>query len=128
MKCEKAIWTIVLAVIFSMLLSIWAHSQDAKVIQLTSEDAIAAKATYDEMKSAEKKWADIQTKLQKTYKGFDGGIEFSSDFKFIVPKQMGITTYTWPNYCTVQPASGFTFSSTSTCGNCVAFGTMSTIQ
>ena len=125
----------ILAVVFSLFMGALCSAQDSRVIQLKPEDAIAAKAAYDEMKSAEKKWADIQTNLQRTYKGkgFDVGIEFSSDFKFIVPKQQGITAYIWPNYwpnyCLITPAggygqqpvtNGFTFSSTSTCGNCIA--------
>jgi hypothetical protein len=84
-------------IIFCLLFTPALFAQDAKVIQLNPDDAKEAKAAYDEMKSAEKKWEDIQSKARKTYKGLDQGLEFSSDFKFIVPKQFTITTGS--NYC-----------------------------
>jgi hypothetical protein len=99
-----------------LLLGTPLFAQDAKVVELIPSDAREAKAAYDEMKAAEKKWQDLNAKLQRTYKGFDGGIEFSSDFKFIVPKygNSGMVTLTpsWNSCCcTLTPATGI-FSGT----------------
>jgi hypothetical protein len=98
-------------------------AQDAKVVELSPSDALEAKAAYEDMKAAEKKWGDLQAKLQRTYKDFDSGLEFSADFKFIVPKQSqrfcnnfcgsclttvpAINTYPY-NFCSGTACGGFT--------------------
>ena len=74
-------------------------AQNAKVVELKPSESIEAKATYEQMKAAEKKWEDFQARVQGTYKGFDVGLDFDSDFRFIVPKAAQPSATTWPNSC-----------------------------
>lgn len=74
-------------------------AQTAKVIQLSPEDAKQAQNLYAEKAEVEAKIADLQNKIKVEYlseyqesfgsytlPGWELGFEYSTDFKFIVPK------------------------------------------
>jgi hypothetical protein len=78
-----------------MLLCSVALAQDAVVIELPNPDAAKAKQLYDAKVAADKAWDAFNDRLHDTYKGFIGGITFSKDFRFIVPKEY--PSATWNN-------------------------------
>jgi hypothetical protein len=98
-----------------IVLALPAWGQDAVYKRLSDTDAAEAKAAYDQLQAAQKKWDDVQTKIQDVYLNqahpkfdqSDGhplngavsmsingvvdepwqfGFTFSKDFKIIVPK------------------------------------------
>ena len=84
-------------------------AQEAKVIQLSKEDATRVKATYEALQKAQADWEAIKRKIADTYTTANGEtrsvtivegreyksdwvkFEFSEDFKFIVPKRSSTT-------------------------------------
>ena len=81
-------------------------AQTANVIELSPADTITAKAAWQNLQDAEKKWKDEQSVIGRKYAtlpgnpGFEHGFEFSKDFKYIVPKPntggTASTTTAWP--------------------------------
>lgn len=84
-----------------------AHSQEAHVIALKSNDAAHARCTYERLQKAQKEWEEVKEQIQADYvtvegkpgtiilavpkQGFENGFQFSEDFKYIVPKLVGTT-------------------------------------
>lgn len=87
------------------LAGVLVYCQTAKVIELSPDDAMAAKAKYDALQKAQTAWYDEQkfieskyTKLPSGYKdGFSLGFTFSSDFRFLVPSSTFSVTSTSTN-------------------------------
>jgi hypothetical protein len=77
--------------IVCLLLCSAAFAQDAKVVELSQADATQAKQLYQAKIAADKAWDDFNAKLRESHQEI-GQIEFSKDFRFIVPKP-----YTPPN-------------------------------
>jgi hypothetical protein len=112
-----------------LALPILLPAQTAQVIQLSSTDSDTAQSLYAEKASVEKQIASLEQKIKKSYltpavtggysfcvnkyctstRGYwDNGFEYSSDFKFIVPKPAPPTpTYTIQScpysYCWANP-------------------------
>jgi hypothetical protein len=86
-----------------------AFAQDAVVVELSQTDATQAKKLYDAKVAADAAWDSFNSDLRGKYRNFND-IQFSKDFRFIVPKPYvsGTTTniWTWPS-----------------CGSCNACGT-----
>lgn len=85
-------------------------AQEAHVIALKSEDAAHARCAWERLQKAQKEWEQVQKDIEEDYlrvpteskdasttlsifnsgrtyrKGFESGFQFSSDFKYIVPK------------------------------------------
>lgn len=107
-----------------LILSCFAVAQDAKVVELGQTDAADAKRLYEAKVAADKAWNVEYSKISGLYRDFPSGIEFSKDFRFIVPKTGGISSTPngcgsyWPCYwstCTMaSPAATWNFSPTST--------------
>jgi hypothetical protein len=91
-----------------LLLCSVALAQDAVVVELPKTDAITAKTLYDAKTAADKAWDQFNSKLTETYKGFYGGIQFSKDFRFIIPHPNNAPSSTlWNGGCTsYTPATG----------------------
>lgn len=86
-----------------------AVAQTATVVELKAEDAALAKRLYAEKAGIEKQIADLEVKIRGTYlkpacdknsitfcagsPTWYNGFEYSTDFKFIVPKPQ-VTTLT----------------------------------
>jgi hypothetical protein len=110
---EKCLWIIytVMAFLLGICLALYicpsAHAQDAVVVELPKTDAATAKTLYDAKVAADNAWDSFDKKITQTYKGFDYGITFSKDFRFIVPKayQSGTATWQW-NCLTTVPSTG----------------------
>jgi hypothetical protein len=80
--------------LLSVFLALPVMAQTAKVIELSPEDAKAAKAAYEQRDAANKTIADLEKKVKtkllqdkdgKTKDGWLAGFQYSEDFRFIVP-------------------------------------------
>jgi hypothetical protein len=116
---RKSLLTVVVLIVAGSI-----GAQEARVIPLKSEDAAHARCTWERLQKAQKEWDDVQESVRNDYvlvpendkdasnvvlsiqggahtyrRGFESGFEFSSDFKYIVPKAV--------NYTTVQPCTSF---------------------
>src|ERR1700761_4934782 len=89
--------------LLAIFLALPLAAQTAKGIQLTPEEAKEAQALYAEQKSVELRMADLHQKIVTKYNlgnqntlfpAFD--FEYSTDFKYIVPKLPSINTN---NFC-----------------------------
>jgi hypothetical protein len=100
-----------------------AFAQDAVVIELSKTDAITAKTLYDAKIKSDQAWELFNGKLKETYKNaYDGvsfysGIQFSKDFRFIVPKPYSSSSGTcgqnyWSNGCTFSSPLQFSTPTT----------------
>jgi hypothetical protein len=91
-----------------LFLCSFAAAQDAVVVELPKTDAVTAKTLYDAKVAADKAWENFNSKIVNTYKGstyFYYGVDFSKDFRFIVPQKAPAAT--WNSSCvTVAPAIG----------------------
>jgi hypothetical protein len=104
-----------------------ALAQTASVVELTPDDAAVAKRLYDQQAAITKQIADLQVKIRNKYliqpcqtarpsvefcassSTWFNGFEYSTDFKFIVPKPLPTyptTTCGYPILCgtTLTPA------------------------
>ena len=85
------------------VLALPASSQTAKVIPLTADEAIKAKQLHDAARTAQKASDEFDQAISSKYawasgsviqgahiakEGWDYGIEFSEDYRFIVPKRL----------------------------------------
>ena len=107
-------------------------AQTAKVIQLSPEDATKAAALYQQKADIEKQITDLEEKITESYlkgkadsyfcgvgyicvaspapkSGWESGFEYSSDFKFIVPKPVSTSIGLYP-IC--YPYGGLSWSGT----------------
>jgi hypothetical protein len=108
-----------------LALPILANAQNAKVIVLPKDIADEAKAAYAQKAEAEKRIAAVEEKAyalvskNDSYTYWAAGVEFSDDFKAIVPKPFpaynywsttGCSYFTLPSYGTVyaSPVVGVT--------------------
>ena|SRR5258706_11785625 len=97
---------LLLVMMATLLTSGNAIAQDAKVIQLSEQDAKTAKQLYDAKIAANNAYEDFQKKIKLEYtlnkpkyknealslkEGWLGGFIFSQDFKFIVPSPYSTT-------------------------------------
>lgn len=88
-----------------------AFAQDAKVVELSKEESILGKHLYEAKQKADKDWDDFY-RYTRDNNGFHftSEIEFSSDFRFVVPKSNPFTGggVAWNNGCgwVTTPASG----------------------
>lgn len=91
--------------------------QDAQVVELSKTDTIQVEAAWRAKIAAEKEWEKVRKEIERKYSMATVGsgqqcisgqcpeFEFSSDFRFVVPKrekpkQMDCTSYQW-----LKPAS-----------------------
>jgi hypothetical protein len=111
---------IVLSLIFVIVGSVGA--QTANVVELSKADSEEVKQAYDRLQDAQVHWQAIQDNIREKYamvpegdatagrtvittiagknrvyrEGFEFGIEFSKDFRFIVPKSESTKVTKWP--------------------------------
>lgn len=74
--------------LFGLLLS----AQDAEVTVLSDQDSHAVQNAYQYLRDAQADWRRLQDDIRKKY-GLTGEIEFSKDFRAVVPKKTEIKTY-----------------------------------
>jgi hypothetical protein len=113
-----------LSIVLVLLCAVTVGAQTANVIELKPEDSSRAQKAWDDLQKAEAGWKDVQDQIDMKYvevpfdgksggtftwpgdvkngfrpkSGFNGGFEFSQDFKYIVPKPVTIVngTYSYP--------------------------------
>ena len=123
----------------SLVFAVGCYAQTAQVIQLTPDESRQAAALYAQKAEVEAKIAALQTSITEKYTketrtyvfctscvtylgtktGWEGGFEYSTDFKFIVPAPQPTTfgasgcTYLNPavNTFTAIPATPTTYTS-----------------
>ena len=81
-------------VLVFLILCMAAFGQNATVIGLPQADAIQAKQLYNAKIDADKAWDKFSDKVQADYPSFYSGVDFSADFRFIVPKAYQNSCYT----------------------------------
>jgi hypothetical protein len=90
-----------------LLAALSVGAQTANVIELKPADTAQAQKAWDALQKAQREWENVQETIGSKYvytgpvwaiggtgmkeihqpvAGFDGGFEFSKDFKYIVPK------------------------------------------
>jgi hypothetical protein len=71
-----------------------AFAQEAVVVELSPADAVAAKKAFEAKRAADKAWDDLYAKIQKAHAsdGMAAGLQFSKDFRFVVPMFAGTGT------------------------------------
>jgi hypothetical protein len=88
--------------LFTLLVA-GAVAQTAVVVQLKECDATQAQQLYAAKQAADKAWADFYAHVEKAY-GLVGDIEFSQEFRFIVPKPLPVPG--WQMYGGTVPLIG----------------------
>lgn len=79
-----------------------ANAQTAKVVELPKHEAEQAKQLYEAKVAADKAWDDFNVKLKTTHTSF-WDIEFSDDFRFIVPKPSTLPNWSIGGTTTICP-------------------------
>jgi hypothetical protein len=112
--------------ILLLITAVCVVGQEARVIALKSEDAAHVRCTWERLQKAQKEWNEVLEQTQNDYilvpikdkdasqsvlrmqdmnrtyrSGWENGFQFSSDFKYLVPKNVTtsgtISTYNqWP--------------------------------
>lgn len=80
-----------------------ANAQTAKVVELPKHEAEQAKQLYKAKVAADKAWDDFNVKLKTAHKSF-WDIEFSDDFRFIVPKPSTLPNWSTGGVTTMCPS------------------------
>jgi hypothetical protein len=113
-----------LAVLVFLLVASTVFCQTANVLELTPADQARAQKAWDAKQKADVEWDRVRADIGNRYaskapcvaslsgvwppsnegqcihqakEGFESGFEFSSDFRFIVPKVAEPKSNTWPN-------------------------------
>lgn len=129
--------------VVALLLAVGVGAQNAKVIQIDRDDARDAKAKWEALQKAQADWDAVAERVKKDYvyvskssqecgsqfmnvdycyrKGWENNFDFSTDFKFIVPKPQpqysGCNGTSWNGNCgyifsgATVPTSTFTTNS-----------------
>ena len=95
-------------------------AQEAKILFIAKSDAQRLSAAYNAFQGAKKHWEDTREQVAHKYTtksdgsgkplpGWDGEVEFSPDFRALVPRQVVFSSGTiWSSYpcATTIPLSG----------------------
>lgn len=93
------------------LLAFVVVGQDAKIMILERSDTAALKSAYQDYKAAQAKWEKSKAEIAKKYTAVDGKtlegwehVEFSADFRAVVPKRSHFSHYSGTTFAI--PLSG----------------------
>lgn len=120
-ETKRRFWTVLARLLAPVLLFSGAFAQDAKVIALTSEEHGQAVAMWRAKQEADRAWDKFAASIQDKYAmtdwsqhipslripvaGFEGGVQFDKDFRFIVPKPFQASGPSLPSSCFLQGVS-----------------------
>lgn len=103
-----------------VLLCSVAMAQSSVVVELPKTDSMTAKTLYEAKTKADKDWEDFLNQIKKATK-FDN-LDFSTDFRFVVPKPyQGSGTATWGTNCCPYYSGNLIVANPASCGPCSSF-------